>query len=166
MTNPARLFLPLLLMAALVAGAGVSAASAGNGGQPDHCKSVQWKHSEGDLDWYLHLKLCWNDMPKGGIDVTDVQETADPPNAGTHSESWETVAFRCNYVEFWNDNNVIQWRHDGSVCDIPANYGYRVWDNLNVRMPYTSKVTASMTGWPQLNDEPDPGYTKLKLVIP
>lgn len=156
--------LTALLLAVTVAGAAADAASArsGNAG-PDHCKEVGIQvplaGEEGaSHPPAVHLKLCWDDMALGGIKLTDVQERVDPGY-------WESTAFKCAALYVWNDNDVLKFVQTGAHCDIPKNLGYRVFDNLSIKMPGTRSVTAELIGRAQVNLDPDKAID-FKLTIP
>jgi hypothetical protein len=103
------------------------------------------------------LEVYGHNMSGGGMELDNVY-------LETGGGFWESKAVDCDWVAAWNDNGVTKWRKDNGECDVYKDPGYRVY-SPSVKMPGTSKITVVWAGYPKLDKEVDPGYTKVKVVL-
>lgn len=78
---------------------------------------------------------------------------------------WENRAFDCDWLALWNDNDVIKWRKDGAPCDVYDYPGYTLF-HPSVELPNSASVVVAVAGYPKLDKEQNPGYTKARVTIP
>lgn len=78
---------------------------------------------------------------------------------------WETKAFDCDWLTIRNANDTIQWRRDGAPCDVYEHPGYTLF-TPSFEMPNSPTARVTWAGWPKLDKEQDPGYSKVGVNIP
>ena len=77
---------------------------------------------------------------------------------------WESNAFDCDWLTARNDNDNIVWRKDNNACDVVKWPPYTLF-HPHQDMPHSRSVLVTVAGWPHLDKEKDPGYTKVSVSV-
>jgi len=115
---------------------------------------AHWYGNVTQTRYDLCISTYWtNDAGATGITVHEI-------DVDLGGGPWESLAFNCDAIRMWNQDDVVKFRRDGNVCDMTKSWphlGFQPGFPDGLDMPATNTVSVSIAGWPKFNNNADPG---------